>query len=125
MAIRFSRRLSDAPAASVFFILIATGLTPNGLAQDAPTPGLAQDAPPVQDAPPAPAPIEGPAPSAQRVPSAGSAPRDLKSTVVDPAGEERKAKMRASTHYRDPNSRELCPPPYRMTERDGCQPPRR
>jgi hypothetical protein len=38
----------------------------------------------------------------------------------DAAAEARKAQLRA-TERRDPSSSSLCPPPYRMTARDGCQ----
>jgi hypothetical protein len=37
------------------------------------------------------------------------------------ADEARKTRVRAASGYRDPIARDTCPPPYRMTERDGCQ----
>jgi len=44
------------------------------------------------------------------------------STVAyDPAAEAYKARLRAKSGPRDANAIQLCPPPYRMTERDGCQ----
>jgi hypothetical protein len=44
------------------------------------------------------------------------------STVTyDPAAEAQKTRLRAQTGPRDPDASPLCPPPYRMTERDGCQ----
>jgi hypothetical protein len=36
----------------------------------------------------------------------------------DPVAEARKAQLRATEH---PPSSSFCPPPYRMTTRDGCQ----
>lgn len=41
--------------------------------------------------------------------------------VVDLADEARKSAVRAAAHYKDPASINLCPPPYRMTERNGCK----
>lgn len=41
--------------------------------------------------------------------------------TYDPAEEMRKAAVRAATNYRDPNSHDVCPRPWRMTERDGCR----
>jgi hypothetical protein len=43
-----------------------------------------------------------------------------RSVTVD-LGEPRKAAARAATNYRDPNLRDVCPSPYRMTAADGCQ----
>lgn len=39
----------------------------------------------------------------------------------DPQNEARKKQARLDTGYRDPHSASLCPPPRRMTQRDGCQ----
>ena len=38
----------------------------------------------------------------------------------DPVAEARKAQLRATDRQAPPSS-SLCPPPYRMTARDGCQ----
>jgi hypothetical protein len=35
------------------------------------------------------------------------------------------AAARGAIVHHDPGAADLCPPPYRMTERDGCQPARR
>ena len=37
------------------------------------------------------------------------------------ANEGRKAAVRAASGYRDPGARDTCPPPFRMSERDGCR----
>src|SRR5204863_471328 len=41
--------------------------------------------------------------------------------AYDSASEAYKARLRAKSGPRDANAIQLCPPPYRMTERDGCQ----
>lgn len=35
--------------------------------------------------------------------------------------EEHKKSARAASGYRDPGIRDLCPPPHKMTEYDGCR----
>jgi hypothetical protein len=63
---------------------------------------------------PAPAPpARLPETSAQRGPGTETTVR------YDPAVEAKKARARASEPV--PAARDVCPPPYRMTERDGCQ----
>jgi hypothetical protein len=39
----------------------------------------------------------------------------------NPVAEARNAQLRATEHRDPPSSSSLCPPPYRMTARDGCQ----
>jgi|ERR1700730_15400492 hypothetical protein len=44
------------------------------------------------------------------------------STVAyDPVAEARKTRLRAQAAPSDPDAVQLCPPPHRMTARDGCQ----
>ncbi|HEX3952522.1 MAG TPA: hypothetical protein VHW90_03045 [Stellaceae bacterium] len=40
----------------------------------------------------------------------------------DPKDEARKRKLLDAGQYHDPSAVSLCPPPYQMTEKDGCQP---
>jgi hypothetical protein len=47
--------------------------------------------------------------------------RPSESHVLDVRDDARKAAVPKAEDYRDHGSHDLCPPPYRMTERDGCQ----
>jgi hypothetical protein len=52
------------------------------------------------------------------------APRTIYSNSFvpyNPVAEARNAQLRATEHRDPPSSSSLCPPPYRMTARDGCQ----
>jgi hypothetical protein len=64
-----------------------------------------------------------PPPSASPSPTEPPVTRTTPSSETvsyDPVAEAGKAQVRATEH-RDPPSLSLCPPPYRMTARDGCQ----
>jgi hypothetical protein len=63
-----------------------------------------------------PAPLSAPTPPAEPTVTRPSS----ETVYYDPVAEAGKAQVRATEH-RDPPSSSLCPPPYRMTARDGCQ----
>jgi hypothetical protein len=50
-------------------------------------------------------------------------PKESSTATPPPKSEE--VAPKPIEHYRDPGAKNLCPPPYRMTEWDGCQPARR
>lgn len=55
------------------------------------------------------------------VPLAKYSPPSVENIYYSHAEETRKAAVRAASGYRDPNSRSMCPPPFHMSERDGCR----
>jgi hypothetical protein len=81
------------------------GHSPSAVGNRASTP-MSAPPPPPQPAAPEP-PVTRTTPSSETV-------------YYDAAAEAQKAQLRA-TERRDPPSLSLCPPPYRMTARDGCQ----